>query len=102
MSFYGEGGGNMAVFLISYDLIAPGQHYPQVHEAIKAINPNSWAKPLESVWLVKSELTAPNVRDKVMPAMDQNDKLMVIEITKDLVAAWNLSDKVWAWIEKNV
>ncbi len=91
----------MAVYLISYDLVAPGRHYPQVHAAIKAINPQGWAKPLESVWLVKTNLSAEEVREAVKKGADANDKILVIGVTGQ-AAGYRLPEDVWKWINDNV
>lgn len=92
----------MNVYLISYDLHSPGQDYEKVHEAIKSINPKSWAKVLESLWLVPSNLSIVQIRDRIANSMDRNDRLFVTEISYKPVAAANLPDKVWKWIEQNV
>jgi hypothetical protein len=91
----------MSVYLISYDLIPPGQHYKRVHEAIIGINPNSWAKPLESVWLVNTGLTIDEVKNRVAKACDAKDKILVIEVGRS-ASGYRLPDEVWKWIQNNV
>lgn len=89
----------MNVYLISYDLVSPGQHYPQVHAAIRSIG--EWSKPLESTWFVKTNLSVSQVRDTVQKAMDSNDKLLVIQVTRNM-AGFRLPDAVWKWMTDNI
>lgn len=88
----------MKSFLISYDLIKD-KDYKSVHEKIKSY-PN-WAKPLESLWIIKSDNSATEIRDNVGSVMDSDDKLIVLELTG--VAAWkNLSAELSGWIKDNL
>lgn len=89
----------MSVYLISYDLIAPGQKYDNVHKAIKLYG--TWAKPLESVWFVKTDQTPLQVRDYVLKSMDANDKLLVVEVQRN-ASAFQIPDEVWKWMDKNL
>lgn len=85
----------MAVYLISYDLITPGQKYEKVHALIKSYG--TWAKPLESTWLVKTNETVQDVRGKVLNALDKNDKLLVVEVTRN-ASAYGIPEEVWKWM----
>jgi hypothetical protein len=85
----------MAVYLISYDLIPPGQKYNRVHTTIKSYG--TWAKPLESTWFVKSNENVQDVRGKVLNVLDANDKLLVVEVTRN-ASAYGLPDEVWKWM----
>jgi hypothetical protein len=64
----------MNTYLISYDLGGPENRsgYVQLVSHIKDTYPN-WAKPLQSVWLIKTSESTATVRDKIMAALDQND-----------------------------
>ncbi len=70
---------------VSYDLHQPGRNYHQVIERIKQLG--LCAKPLESMWYVKTEMTAKQVRDYVWAGMDGNDSLLVVDATNN-DAAW--------------
>ncbi len=70
---------------VSYDLNDPGQNYAAVINAIKSIG--IWAKVQKSLWYVKSTLSAEQAVQRIRPAMDQNDSLIVIDTTRN-VAAW--------------
>jgi len=62
---------------ISYDLIAPGQHYPKVTAAIEALG--SWAKIHYSLYFVSTSLTSQQACERIWQSMDANDKLLVID-----------------------
>lgn len=70
---------------ISYDLNSPGQNYQAVINAIKNLGP--WAKLQKSLWYVKAALTATQALEKVLPSMDPNDSLVVVDATNN-DAAW--------------
>ena len=90
----------MNTYIISYDLIRPGKDYSILINHIKTYA--KWAKPLESVWLVKSSLTAEQVRNAVMAHVDVNDKLVVIEVTSRAAAWFNLPQDVSTWIKETL
>lgn len=86
----------VAAYMISYDLISPGQKYNDVQEAIKFFG--SWAKILESTWLIKTYLSAEQVYNRVHEAMDSNDHLLVIEVKDNYYG--HLDNEVHKWIKK--
>ncbi len=92
----------MKTFLISYDLGAPETHidYSHLSQHIKNIF-RLWAKPLKSVWIVKSEKTVSQIRDELKTMLDHNDKLIVVELS----ATWgtyNISKEVTDWMKNNI
>lgn len=83
------------IFIITYDLVEPGQRYQELIDLIKK-NPG-WAKLCDSSFLVKSEMTAVQLRDSLKVVLDSNDKLFVGKVTAP--AAWaGMSDEVSKWI----
>lgn len=82
------------VYLISYDLRRPGQSYTSLYDSIKKMG--QWTKPLESVWLVDTNLHAQSISERLMPHIDQNDSLLVAELGRDR-QGW-LSRDVWNWL----
>ena len=87
----------MNIYLISYDLMTPGKDYSRLHAHLKSYN--GWAKPLESVWLIKSSLEISELRDQIHAFMDYNDKVLVIDITGKAAAWLNLPKDVSDWIK---
>ena len=82
---------------IGYDLLTPGRDYKALHGAIQQISPQ-WAHPLESQWLVMTTLSATQVRDRLLPHIDQNDRLLVMDVGPG-VAWFNLVPKVSEWLK---
>ncbi|MGH2464989.1 MAG: SinR family protein [Candidatus Limnocylindrales bacterium] len=92
----------MNVFLIAYDLIKPGEDYPDLITTIKGIS-GSWCHLEESVWLTKTDstVTSTSIRDTIQSASDSNDKIFVAEVTGDSMAWRNLGDEISDWIKSN-
>ena len=89
----------MHTYLISYDLRSPGKDYTRLHQHLKSYN---WAKPLESLWLIKSSLEIEALRNTIQYYMDINDKILVVDVTKD-AAAWDeLPNDVVVWMRNNL
>lgn len=90
----------MNVFLITYDLIQPGQNYSDLTDQIKSLADGGWVKPCESFYLIKTSHTASTVRDK-LGAIDATDKLLVSKISRPW-AARGLSTEVVDWMKANL
>ncbi len=89
----------MNSYLITYDLMSPGQDYSSLHESIEKYN-NYW-KCLESVWIIKSDMSAKEIRNELAKHVDQNDKLLVAKLSGE--AAWRgFSDKCSKWLKDNL
>lgn len=83
----------MAAYLITYDLNKPGQNYPKLYDVIKELG-SYWCHPLESVWLVKSNLTVDEISNKILSVIDKtNDYLFVVEVNNHK-QGW-LTEDVW-------
>lgn len=91
----------MKTYLISYDLIRPetSSNYINLINAIKSFG--HWAKPLESLWLIKTDLTSVQVTTTLTKHIDSNDKILVIEVTNDW-AALRLADAVVKWMQSGL
>jgi hypothetical protein len=83
----------MPVFVVSYDLTRPGQHYPQLWETLKGL---SGKRLLESAWAVHANGPAEALREYVWTngAMDPTDRLLVMARDSDDWAAKNLRTKL--------
>jgi len=86
------------VYLISYDLVNPGQRYKKVHEEIQSLG--HWAKPLESTWFVDTTLNASQISERVLKHMDANDYLLVIAVKRDYQGY--LKKEIWEWLNKRL
>ncbi|MBS0240982.1 MAG: hypothetical protein JSS20_02310 [Proteobacteria bacterium] len=64
--------------LIAYDLARPEQTRPQLADAVMSLG-EAWARPLETVWLVRTRLAPEAVEAKLSELLDSDDGLMVQE-----------------------
>ena len=71
----------MKSFLITYDLIKTGQAYEPLKEKIKSINPKQYWKCMESVFIINTDLTALEIGKLLEPIVDNNDKIIIAELT---------------------
>lgn len=90
----------MHTYLISYDLIRPGKDYTNLHTHLKGYG--TWAKPLESVWLIKTSYGVEQLRNSIQVHMDVNDKILVIDVTGRPTAWDHLSPEVNTWIQNSL
>jgi hypothetical protein len=88
------------IYSIQYDLTKPGQSYEKLIAAIKRLCP-TWAKPLESCFVVVSSITAAQLRDSLTPYLDTNDRLLVLQAGPDW-ASRNLAKEVSDWLVRNI
>lgn len=88
----------MKTYIVSYDLISE-KDYENLIKEIKSFT--TWAKPLRSFWLVKTNETASAIRDRLKEVMDNDDKLVVIE-AGNWWATRNISDDVTEWMKKHI
>lgn len=73
----------MAVYLVTYDLVAPGRDYTALRQRLQAY---AHCKALESVWLLDTPSSAVQVREHLRGAMDANDRLLVAALAGE--TAW--------------
>lgn len=90
----------MNIILVSYDLMSPGQDYSKLGAHLRSYP--GYIKPLESLWFLKTSYSASKVRDRVKNYVDSNDRLMVIDVTGDSAAWYNLSDRHSLWLKENL
>ena len=91
----------MKTYLISYDLTMP-ENRPEYTRLINAIKSyNYWAKPLQSLWLIKTDIPALQVINHLRMFIDANDHMLVIEVTNDW-AIYNLPEAVVNWMKGSI
>ena len=88
----------MATYIISYDLLQPGQNYERLYEAIKSYG--IWAKINESLWAVVTTSSAVQIRDNLLAHIDTNDRLIVIK--SGVEAAWRNSICKNEWLKERL
>lgn len=91
----------MKTYLISYDLINKGIYdYEVLIDYIKTYS--TWAKPLESTWLVKTTKTVSVVRDEIKNHVSNGDKILVVDVTGANWGTSFVSKNVTDWMKENL
>jgi len=94
----------MNTILISYDLPlgTEPRYYTDVSNLIKN-NSITWAKPLESVFIISTNKTSFEMRDEIKLITPINSKILVVDIING--SGWatsNISTAVTDWMHKNI
>jgi hypothetical protein len=90
----------MRTMLVGYDLNRPGQNYAALHEALKAVP--LWWHYLDSTWLLRTEESAADLRNRLLPHIDPGDELLVIDVTNPEAAWSGFDDRASQWIKDNL
>lgn len=77
----------MKNILVGYDLNQPMQNYEGLIKQLKA-GYSTWWHNLDSTWIIRTAKSPVQVRDELLPYLDANDEILVIDITGG-AAAWN-------------
>ena len=90
----------MSIYIVSYDLIKI-KDYKKLQQAIESAD--DWCKPLLSLYIIKSNYTAIEIRDKLRPFVDNDDKFLVSKLTslKD-ESSYGLDKDTIKWINANL
>ena len=83
------------VYLITYDLRVPGRDYTPLYNAIKEYG--DWQHPVESTWFISSDLQVNDIYRKLHSFIDKNDRLLVIQVSKENKQGW-LAKNFWDWL----
>ena len=77
----------MVCLLISYDLDKPDRNYDGLGDEIKKLNSTAdYARVLESVWLVQTELSVNEVLLRLQGVTDPGDGLLVVKVSAPFAA----------------
>ena len=92
----------MKVYQINYDL-RKQRDYSSLIKQIKAYG--TYAKPLESCWLIATDQSATQVRNNLASVMDADDGLLVTRLQGE--AAWQAVDSdtdgaMSSWLKKQI
>ncbi len=89
----------MNSILITYDLHNPDRNYPRISEAIKALG--DWCHPVESGWIVKTDLNELEVANHLSNYIDSNDSLFTSELSK-AVALLRIQGDCMDWLKSQL
>lgn len=88
----------MSSYIVTYDLSAPNRDYPKLYEYFQQY---AYAKVTESTWIIQTWKTAAAVRDEIADIVDSDDKVLVIQTTRN--AAWiGLSGQIGDWLKNHL
>ena len=74
---------------ISCDLRRPEKNYDRIVAAIQSVG-EPWTQVQFTLWYLKTRLSAGQIRDRIKPALDRDDQLVVIDATNNKMASINL------------
>lgn len=90
----------MKTYLIGYDLNKLDKDYEGLINKIKDIV-SYWWHHLDSTWIVKSDLSAAEIRNLLAPLIDSNDELLVVRLSGE--GAWTgFNEKGSKWLKDNL
>lgn len=90
----------MNTLLVAYDLSRPGQNYAELIEDLKSMP--AWWHHLDSAWLIRTDLTPVEARDRFAAHLDATDELLVIEVSGRAAAWRGFSDRGSTWIKNHL
>lgn len=79
----------MAVFIVSYDLLSPGQNYTAL---VNTLSRYDSFRAQQSTWLVNASTTSYGLRQTLGRLMDRNDKLIVSRMFTKQWATGNMPE----------
>lgn len=88
----------MPCYIISYDLRSPGRNYEDLYTRLKTFK--KWGRITESTWAIRSDNSAVQVRDYLALALDNNDRLFVVQSAG--IAAWKNAKCSNEWLKENL
>jgi hypothetical protein len=92
----------MAVYMIGYDLHPSHQlhDYDELYTALEEIGSGYW-DCLDSTWLVTTERTPTQIRDRLKQYLKDSDRLLVIRCGEG--ASWHgFKNNCQTWLEDNL
>ncbi len=64
----------MPFWLVSYDLLVPGRNYEGLFQALRQM---SATRVMLSQWALRSNLSAMDILNRLIPHIDSNDRMIV-------------------------
>jgi hypothetical protein len=90
----------VATLLVGYDLNKPGQNYKALIDELQECE--GWWHYLDSTWLIVSNETPVELRNRLSPHLDLGDELLVIDVTRDAAAWTGFVERAGTWIKANL
>ena len=87
------------IYLITYDKNLFKSYQP-LQQAIMSIS-EEWWHHLQNTWLIKTELNANQIFDRLKRTVSVNDRLLIIQIAPNVDYQGYLPQDAWDWIAEN-
>lgn len=83
------------LYIVTYDLHQSDQNFKGLESAIRQEGEVNHC--LASVWLVQSQHGVDEIQTNLQRAIDENDRIIVVDITGKPLNGWMNRD-VWEWV----
>ena len=95
----------MRTLIISYDLASPHRNKHVLAQQIMGVG-QSWARPLDQTWYVRTDASEQNVEAQLVGLLDANDGLLIQAVEDDAVLTntalrWFRQRRVGVEIDEN-
>lgn len=90
----------MKSYLIIYKLGLPESTYTGLIAYL--MTSKYWARPFNSVWIIKATIDAAKLRDGVRERINPDDKVLVIAISNNDWATSGVSKEVTDWMKNSL
>jgi hypothetical protein len=87
----------VGTILVGYDLNASGKDYEGLIARLKEYP--LWWHHLDSTWLLKTDDSASVVRDALKQFLDDDDELLVVDVSGDARAWVGFSERARKWLK---
>lgn len=89
----------MNIIQVNYDLGKPIRDYPALYAYLTSFGTR--ARPLQSLWFIKTSKSASTIRDELMELIDVDDKVLTVNVTGDYWAT-SFKNKDSAWMKTHM
>lgn len=84
------------VYIVMYDINQTIKDYDSLYAAIKKVCNGDYQHPLESVWLISTDMAVTELYNHIRPELSDRDYLLITKMT-NVYYGW-LSKNVWDWL----
>ena len=90
----------MNTYLVTYNLDSYAKHYAPLSQRLKRFP--RWAKLFQRTWMICSAMPARRIRSILSSIIEDEVRIIVVEITGAKWAALNIDDNVVEWMKENI
>lgn len=90
----------MKAYLVTYNLKNYTKYYPPLSTRLKKFP--RWAKLFQRTWVICSSIPISRIRTILSNTIEDEGRIIVIEITGSNWAALNIDDDVVEWLKENI